>query len=76
MDVARDGTIYVIEAPAHRLVHLRAAGARIGFVGPAFGLPYDVEVAGDGTAYVLEAGPVGWLRRVAPDGTVSTVSRR
>ena len=61
---------------ANRVVRLSASGARIGFVGPVFGLPYDVETAAGGVAYVLEAGPVGWLRRVAADGTVTTVSRR
>jgi DNA-binding beta-propeller fold protein YncE len=73
--VASDGTIYVIDSRENRVVHLSASGARIGFVGPVFGLPYDVEVADSGVAFVLEAGPSGRLRRVAPDGTVTTVSR-
>jgi hypothetical protein len=38
-------------------------------------LPYDVEAAGDGVVYVLEAGPIGYVRRIAPDGTMTTVSR-
>jgi sugar lactone lactonase YvrE len=76
IDVANDGTVYVIDSRDNRLVHVTASGARIGFVGPAFGLPYDVEVADGGVAFVLEAGPAGRLRRVAPDGAVTTVSRR
>jgi sugar lactone lactonase YvrE len=76
IDVAADGTVYVVDARENRVVHLSASGARIGVVGPVFGLPYDVQAAAGGVAYVLEAGPVGWLRRVAPDGRVTTVSRR
>jgi sugar lactone lactonase YvrE len=75
LDVATDGTIYVIDSRDSRVVHLSASGARLGFVGPVFGLPYDVEVADGGVAFVLEAGPSGRIRRVAPDGTVTTVSR-
>jgi streptogramin lyase len=76
IDAAADGTVYVIDSQTNRVVHLTASGARIGFVGPVFALPYDVAAAESGVIYVLEAGPVGWLRRVAPDGTVTTVSRR
>jgi glucose/arabinose dehydrogenase len=57
------------------VLHLGESGARIGFVGPAFRVPYDVQAAADGTVYVLEAGPAGRVRRVSPDGRVSTVSR-
>ena len=76
IDVGTDGTLYVVDSQANRIVHLSAAGARLGLVGPAFDLPYDVEVAGDGVVYVLEAGPIGHVRRVATDGTVTTLSRR
>jgi len=76
MDVGVDGTIYVVEADSRRIVHLTASGARIGLVGPRFGLPYDVEVAADGVVYVLEAGPSGRVRRIGLDGKVTTVSRR
>jgi sugar lactone lactonase YvrE len=76
IDVAADGTVYVVDSRENRVVRLSASGARIGFVGPVFGLPYDVEATAGGVAYVLEAGPVGWLRRVAPGGSVTTVSRR
>jgi hypothetical protein len=54
IDVAADGTIYVIDSQQKRLVRLNAAGAPIGSLGPAFGDPYDVEVADSGVAYVLE----------------------
>jgi streptogramin lyase len=76
IDVAADGTVYVVDSRENRVVRLSSSGARIGFVGPVFGLPYDVEVAAGGVAYVLEAGAIGWLRRVAADGAVTTVSRR
>ena len=75
IDVGADGTIYVIDSRANRVVHLSASGARLGFVGPTFALPYDVEVAADGATFVLDAGPVGYVRRIAPDGTLTTVSR-
>jgi len=74
--VAPDGTVYVIEGSTNRVVRLSASGARIGYLGPAFAIPYDVEVAADGVAYLLQAGPTGYVRRIAPDGTVTTVSRR
>jgi sugar lactone lactonase YvrE len=76
IDVAADGTIYVIDSQANRVVQLSASGERLRIVGPAFGLPYDVEVADDGAVYVLEAGQVGYVRRIASDGTVTTVSQR
>jgi len=76
IDVAADGTIYVVDGTASRVVHLTAAGTRIGLVGPAFRTPYDVEAAPDGTVYLLEAGPSGRIKRIAADGTVTTVSRR
>jgi glucose/arabinose dehydrogenase len=76
MDVAADGSVYVVGGQDRRVVHVSASGARIGFVGPALALPYDVEAAGDGAVYVLEAGPVGYVRRIAPDGTMTTVSRQ
>ena len=76
IDVAADGTIYVIDSKQRRLLRLNASGAAAGSLGPAFGDPYDVEVASGGVAYVLEAGSTGWVRRVAADGTVTTVSRR
>ena len=65
-----------IDGLNRRIVRLSPSGTRIGFLGPVFGLPYDVEATADGGAYVLEAGPVGWVRRVAANGTVTTVARK
>lgn len=75
LDVALDGTVSVIEGSQNRVVRLSPTGTRLGFVGPAFAIPYDVEVGG-GVTYVLDAGPAGHIRRIAPDGTVTTISRR
>jgi len=76
MDVAPDGTVYVIEGATNRVVHLSASGARIGYVGPAFAIPYDLEAAPGGVVYLLQSGPTGYIRRIAPDGSVTTVSAR
>jgi hypothetical protein len=76
IDVAPDGSVYVVEAGTGRVVHLSRSGARLGLIGPGFAVPYDVEVAPDGVVYVLQAGPTGYVRRIAPNGTVTTVSRR
>ena len=75
IDVAADGTVYVIEGAQDRVVRLSPTGTRLGFVGPAFAVPYDVEIGG-GTTYVLDAGPAGHIRRITADGSVTTVSRR
>ena len=74
IDVAADGTVYVVEGAQRRVVRLSASGARLGFVGPAFAVPYDVEVEG-GVTYLLDAGPTGHIRRIAPNGAVTTISR-
>jgi streptogramin lyase len=76
IDVARDGTVYVIDGKLKQVVRVSPFGASLGPLGPAFAVPYDVEVADGGAAYLLEAGPVGHVRRIAPNGTVTTVSRR
>ncbi|HVD49377.1 MAG TPA: hypothetical protein VNB50_05055 [Gaiellaceae bacterium] len=76
LDVAADGSVYVVDEEEDRVVHLGVSGSRIGFVGPVFSTPYDVEAAPGGVAYVLEAGSPGRIRRVGADGTVTTVSRR
>jgi hypothetical protein len=75
IDVAAEGTVSVVEASQNRVVRLNPSGTRLAFVGPAFAVPYDVEVGG-GVTYVLDAGPAGYIRRIAPDGTVTTISRR
>ena len=76
IDVGPGGMISVVDSRERRIVRLSAFGTRIGFFGPVFRLPYDVEATADGGAYLLEAGPVGRLRRLAPNGTVTTVSRK
>jgi NHL repeat len=76
MDVAADGTVYVVDGKEERVVRLSASGARLGLLGPSFSIPYDVEVTATGVAYLLEAGQAGHIRRIAPDGSVTTVSRR
>ena len=76
LDVLADGSIVVVDGQDDRVVHLTPSGTRIGFVGRVFATAYDVEAAPGGVTYVLEAGPAGRIRRVAADGTVTTVSRR
>lgn len=75
MDTAADGTVYVVDANAQRVVHLSASGARLGFASPVFGDPYDVSLAAGGLLYVVDTAASGHIRRVAPDGTATTVSR-
>lgn len=75
MDVAADGTVYVTEGSAGRVVHLSATGKRLGLVGHHFDDPYSVRLAPGGVLYVVESLESGDVRRVAPDGTVTTVSR-
>jgi sugar lactone lactonase YvrE len=76
MDVAPDGTVYVIEGKEQRVARLTAMGTRLASLGPRFFNPYDVEVTTDGVAYLLQAGPAGRVRRIAPNGAVTTISRR
>lgn len=76
IDVAADGTIYVIEGKEQRVLRFSSVGTRLGFLGPKFFNPYDVEVTAEGVAYLLQAGPAGHVRRIAPNGTVTTISRR
>ena len=76
LDVAADGSLLVVDEQADRVVHLSASGVRLGLVGPVFTTPYDVEAAPGGATYVLEAGPAGRIRRVAANGSVTTVVRR
>jgi sugar lactone lactonase YvrE len=74
--VGEDGTVYVGDGAAGRVLHFSAAGTRLGYVGPVFDDPYDLRLARDGTLYVVESLASGDVRRVAPDGTVTTVSHR
>ena len=48
IDVAVDGSLYIVEATAKRVGHYSATGTRLGDVGPVFNDPYDVEVGTDG----------------------------
>jgi sugar lactone lactonase YvrE len=64
IDVASDGTVYVADARESRIRHLSASGAMLGFAGPRFNTPFDVEVSAD-SVYVLETGTSGRVRRVA-----------
>jgi DNA-binding beta-propeller fold protein YncE len=59
LDVAPDGSLYVVEATSKHVVHLSAAGKRLGTVGPAFGDPYDVAVAPGGALYVVDTAEAG-----------------
>jgi sugar lactone lactonase YvrE len=74
IDVAADGTVYVIDSRDLRLLRVSPAGAPLGPLGRVFDDPYDVELASDGAAYLLDTGATGFVRRIAPDGTVTTVS--
>lgn len=76
LDVAGDGSVLVVDEQQDRVVHLSAKGVRLGFVGPVFNTPYDVQAAPGGATYVLEAGSDGRILRVAANGTVTTVARR
>jgi NHL repeat-containing protein len=76
IDVAPNGAVFVIEGTTNRVVRLSPSGSRLGFLGPAFTVPYDVEAGPGGAAYLLQAGPTGYVRRIAADGSVTTVSAR
>jgi streptogramin lyase len=71
-----DGSIFVADMGTSRVMHLNSGGKRLGFVGKVFEDPYDVELAPGRVVYVVESLAVGDLRRVAPNGTVTTVSSR
>lgn len=73
IDVATDGTVYAVEAKARRVLHLTAAGATIGFAGSTFADPYDLALAPGGVIYVVDTAQSGRIRRVAADGTTTTI---
>jgi streptogramin lyase len=73
IDVAPDGTIYVVESEAKRVGRYSAAGTRRGAVGPVYGDPYDVAVAPGGRVFVVDTAAAGVIRRVAPDGKTVTI---
>jgi streptogramin lyase len=76
VDVAADGTVLAVDSATGFVDRLSASGAPLGTLGPPFLEPYDLQAAPGGVVYLLEAGPIGYIRRIAPDGTVTTVSRR
>ncbi|MDX6411061.1 MAG: tripartite motif-containing protein 71, partial [Gaiellaceae bacterium] len=76
LDVATDGTVYVVDSIAKRVVHLSVTGAVLGFAGPAFPDPYDVAFAPDGALWLVDTAASGRVRRIARDGSVTTLSRR
>jgi len=74
IDVSQDGTVYVAAADEHRIVRFSAAGQRLGAIGPLFADPYALTLAADGTVYAIEPGALGYIRRIAPNGTSSVVT--
>ena len=75
IDLAPDGTVYVVDASTHRVVHLTADGRRLGSVQHVFDDPYDLATARDGSVYVVDTSVSGRLYRVAPNGATTVVSR-
>jgi sugar lactone lactonase YvrE len=75
IDIAGDGTAYVVDASTDRVVHLMADGRPLASPKHVFSDPYDVSVAADGSLYVVDTSVSGHLYRVAPNGTTSVVSR-
>src|SRR5262245_19993292 len=75
IDVGADGSLYLVEAAALRVGHYSPTGARLGSVGPVFTDPYDVAVAPDGTVFVVDTAANGTIRRIGPNGSVSTIVR-
>jgi len=73
------GSLLLIEFDSGRVVRIDPAGS-VRTVASGFKTPYALTRAGDGTVYVTEAGEVsratGLLRRIAPDGTVTTIRLR
>ena len=63
-----------MEVAAKSVGHYGAAGTRLGDVGPVFNDPYGVQAAADGTVYVIETADSGTIKRIAPDGSVSTTA--
>jgi NHL repeat len=75
MDIASDGTVFLVDGSTHRVVHLMADGRPLGFVKHLFFDPYDVAASADGSLYVVDTSVSGRLYRVAPTGTTTVVSR-
>jgi glucose/arabinose dehydrogenase len=76
LDVAPDGSVYVIDSVARRVIHLSASGKRLGTVGPRLrGDPYDLQAAPGRSVLVLEAGAIGDIRRLSPNGSSQALTR-
>jgi sugar lactone lactonase YvrE len=75
IDIARDGTVYVVDASIRRIVHLMADGRRLESLKHLFFDPYDVAAADGGALYVVDTRASGRLYRVAPNGKATVVSR-
>ena len=73
IDVARDGTIDLVEAAAKRVGRYSASGKRLGNVGARYSDPYDVQVGRDGVVYVLDTAALGTIKRIEPNGAVTVV---
>jgi sugar lactone lactonase YvrE len=73
LEAAADGSVYVVDSGAKRVLHLGADGARLGFVSPVLFDPYDLALAPGGVIYVADTAQAGHIRRVAPNGTVTTI---
>jgi DNA-binding beta-propeller fold protein YncE len=76
VDVAADGTVFAVDSGTGFVDRLSPSGASLGTLGPPFLEPYDLQAAPGGVVYLLESGPTGYIRRIGPDGKVTTVSRR
>lgn len=64
IDVAPDGTVYVVEAVAKRIGVFAADGTPRGRIGPRFGDPYAVAVAGR-SLWVVDTAVAGSVRRIS-----------
>jgi streptogramin lyase len=73
IDVAPNGTIYVVEAEAKRVGRYSAAGTRLGVVGPVFGDPYDVVADPRGGVFVVDTAAAGVIRRIGTNGRTVTI---
>jgi hypothetical protein len=74
--VEPSGATLVVEFDAGNVARIGADGER-SVVVSGLAKPYALDRAADGTFFVVEAGelhrPTGRLRRVAPDGSVTTL---
>lgn len=74
LEAAADGSVDVVDAVAKRILHLAADGKRLGYVSPVLTDPYALALAPGGVIYVVDTAQSGYVRRVTPDGKMTTVS--